>query len=181
MLKELAADVKDVFKEVWSIDYVKPQVQMFALVAMFGLVAGSCTAWVYKDRHEALTSLKAMALSSAKQKPLRAISKNKSVTKTECSFVSEKPIATFKVSSEKGLKQRALLVMGESTAKKPVMVIRDLKKPSNVHCIEDFNEKNGGYNKLTQMVYLEDGAYEVYIGTQNKDEWTRQRVHIYPM
>jgi hypothetical protein len=181
MLKELVADVKEVLKEMATLDFVKPQAQVIGMVALFGLVAGGCTAWVYKDRHEELTSLKAMALVSAKQKPLKAISKNKASQPSKCSFVSEKPIATFKVSSEKGLDKRALLVMGQSTATEPVIYIRNLKNPGQYHCMEGFNEKRGSYNKLTEMVYLENGAYEVYIGTQRKGEWTKQKIEIFAM
>lgn len=181
MWNSLLNDLKESWNETFSVEFLKPKAQVLGLVALFGVTVGGCGAWVYKGDPVDQVSLKALALDSAKQKPLRAVTKSKANQKTDCSFVSEKPLATFQVTSKKGFSERALLVMGASTSKNPSMYIRNVKDPSDSHCINGFNEKLGRYSQLTQMVYLGNGAYEVFIGTDKQNEWTRQKVHIAPM
>jgi hypothetical protein len=174
-------DLIDSWNEIFSLEFLKPKGQIIGLIAMFGVMVGGCGAWMHKGDSAQSVSLKALALESSKQKPLRAVTKSKANKKTDCNFVSEKPLATFQVKSKKGFNERALLVMGASTSKNPTMYIRNVKDPSDFHCINGFNEKLGRYSQLTQMVYLENGAYEVFIGTDKQNEWTRQKVHISAM
>ena len=180
-MKELTNEIKEILKEMATVSYVKPQAKLIGLVAAIGLITGSCTAWVYKDRHQDLTSMQAMPLVSTKQEPLKVTSKSKASIRSACSYTSERPLTTFKVESKKGFKKRALLVMGASTAEEPVIYIRNIKSPHQYKCMKGFNEKVGKFNKLTETVYLKDGAYELFIGTQKKDQWTSQQVDILVM
>lgn len=185
MIKVIIEEIKEAFRELTSRNYIEPQMKTISIIVAFGFIAGGCTAWALKDRHAELTSMKALPLVKSGNAPINGESQNKAVRSSKCSFVSERPLVAFKINQNNTAAKKSsdtlksIVVMGESTAKEPVIYIRDVKNPNNYHCLNAFDEKRNDYNLLSQKLSLPNGSYEIYMGTQKKGEWTKQKIKIY--
>lgn len=181
-MNDLFRDIRETFNEIFAKDFMTTRLRLLAMTSGFCFVIGSCTAWSLKDRQEKLLTLKAMPIATM-DAPVSASAKKKTVVASKCSFVSKLPLVTFKVETDarKGNLKKSILLKGATSADEPVLFVRDVKNPTNYHCVESFDEKDKRFTKITRRLNLKEGSYEVYLGSHTKGVWTDQFIEIHSM